>query len=55
MQHRSVLENFASFLDLAVSVAFTLDAGDMEAMRNAARHVIIRTTLTGSGAGRIRW
>jgi len=55
VQHQVVLENFTSLVDLAVSMAFALGAADMEAMRDAARHVIIRTTLTGTGAGRARW
>ncbi len=55
VKHQTVLEQFASLLDLAVSMEFALCATDMEAMRDAARHVIIRTTLTGTGAGRARW
>jgi hypothetical protein len=55
VQHRALFETFSSLLEFAVSMEFDLAAVDLEAIRDAARHVIIRTTLTGKGAGRSRW
>ena len=54
VQHRALFESFASLLNFAVSMDFELAAVDLEAMRDAARHMIIRTTLNGNGAGRAR-
>ncbi len=55
VQHQSVLEHFASQLDFAESMGFALSVPDLEAIRDAARHVIIRTSLTSNGAGKARW
>ena len=55
VQHQGVLDRFASLLDIAMSMRFALSVPDLEAMRDAARHVIIRTTLTSNGAGKARW
>jgi len=55
VQHQAVLGRFAALLDFAESMQFALGVADLEAMRDAARHVIIRTTLTGHGAGKARW
>jgi hypothetical protein len=55
VQHQAVLERFASLLDIASSMGFAMNVPDLEAMRDAARHVIIRTTLTGNGARSAGW
>ena len=54
LRHQSVLEHFASLLDFAESMEFALGVPDLEALRDSARHVIIRTTLTGNRTGRVR-
>lgn len=55
VQHQAVLEHFAALLDIAASMDFAMSVPDLEAIRDAARHVIIRTTLTGNGARSAGW
>jgi hypothetical protein len=50
VQHQSVMEHFATQLNFAESLGFVLAVPDLEALRDSARHVIIRTTLSGHRA-----
>jgi hypothetical protein len=47
VKYRGVLERFTSLLEMAASIRFVLSVPDLEAIRDSARHVIIKTTING--------